>query len=173
MSNINNDLLFEFVENVDVTFWMTYYKQQIEKNHKKMIKFEVRNVERSKFTISISSIHSFAFVWKFFIMKIINATSDQYEEEDYKKWKRYCKQMKNQFTQNNVNHMTHFSNLIKIVYVNIYFKSQNNANQLWNAKIDTHSNKTYIWNEFKKFWKTISNEQSRCNRYHESCLNWL
>ena len=102
MSNIDNDLFFEFVENVDVIFWITYYKQQIEKNYKKIIKFEIRNVERLKFTIFI---FSFVFVWKFFTMKIINVTFDQYQEKNYKKWKKYCKQMKNQFTQNNVNHM--------------------------------------------------------------------
>ena len=37
--------------------------------------------------------------------------------------------MKNQFTQNNVNYIIQFSNLIKIVYVEIYFKSNNNANK--------------------------------------------
>ena len=106
MSNIDNDLLFVSAENADVTLWMIYYKQQIEKNQKKMIRLEARNVERSKSTTFTSFTHSLAFVWKLFIMKIINATSDQYEEKDYKKWKKYCKQMKSQFTQNNVNHMT-------------------------------------------------------------------
>ena len=107
MSNINNDLLFEFAENVDVILWMIYYKQQIVKNQKKMINLEIQIVERQfverqKFVISISS---FVFIWRLFVMKIINATFDQYENENYKKWKKFCKQMKNQFTQNNVNHM--------------------------------------------------------------------
>ena len=39
MSNINNDLLFEFAENVNVILWMIYYKQQIVKNQKRMINF--------------------------------------------------------------------------------------------------------------------------------------
>ena len=154
MSSTDNDLLLVFAEDVDVILWMIYYKQQIEENQKRMIRFEARNVERSKFTISTSSTHSSALVWKLFTMKIIDATFDQYEEENYKKWKKYCKQMKSQFTQNNVNHMIQFSNLIKIAYVNIYLKFQNNANKLWNAKIDAHSNKTYIWNEFKTFLKS-------------------
>ena len=45
--------------------------------------------------------------------------------------------MKNQFTQNHVNHTIQILNLIKIVYINIYFKFQNNANKSWNTKIDT------------------------------------
>ena len=158
-------MLFELIENINAIFWIIHYKQQIEKNQKKMIKFEIRNVERLKFTISISFIHFFVFVWKFFIMKIINITFDQYKEKNYKKWKKYCKQMKNQFTQNNVNYIIQFSNLIKIVYVNIYFKFQNNAHKLWNAKINIYSNKIYIWTNLKLFWKTISNEQSRCNNF--------
>ena len=50
--------------------------------------------------------------------------------------------------------MIQFSNRIKIVYVSIYFKSQSNANKLWDAKIDAHSDKQYIWNEFKIFLKS-------------------
>ena len=46
MTNINNDLLFEFAENVDVTLWMIYYKQQIVKNQKRVINFEVQIVKR-------------------------------------------------------------------------------------------------------------------------------
>ena len=174
MSSTNNDLLFESVEDADVTLWMIYYKQQIVKNQKKMINLEAQiaerqSAERQKLVISTSS---FAFVWKFFTMKIIDATSDQYEEKNYKKWKRYCKQMKNQFTQNNVNHMTQFSNLIKIAYVNTYLKFQSNANKLWNAEIDAHSNKTYIWNEFKTFLKSdieraITLQQNLLRKYRK------
>ena len=103
MSSFYNDLFFQFVENVDLFFWLIYYKQQIEKNYKKKIKFQVRIVKRSKFAIFISFV--FDFVWKLFVMKIIETTSNQYEKKNYKKWKKYCKQMKNQFTQNNVNHI--------------------------------------------------------------------
>ena len=158
---------------------MIYYKQQIVKNQKKMINLEIQIVERQfverrEFVISTSF---FVLIWKFFVMKIINATFDQYENENYKKWKKYCKQMKNQFTQNNVNHMIQFSNLIKIVYVNIYLKSQNNANKLWNAKIDVHSNKTYIWNEFKIFLKNdieraITLQQNFLKKYRKHKQNF-
>ena len=34
--------------------------------------------------------------------------------------------MKNQFTQNNENYIIQFSNVIKIAYIKIYFKSNNN-----------------------------------------------
>ena len=87
MSSIDNDLLLVFAEDVDVVLWMIYYKQQIEEDQKRMIRLEARNVERSKSTVFTSFTHSFALVWKLFTMKIIDATSDQYEEEDYKKWK--------------------------------------------------------------------------------------
>ena len=119
----------------------------------------------------------FNFVWKFFVMKIIETTSNQYEKKNYKKWKKYCKQMKNQFTQNNVNHMIQFSNLIKIAYVDIYFKLNNNANKFWNAKIDFHSNKQYIWNEFKFFLKndierTITLQQNFLKKYRKYKQNY-
>ena len=179
MSNTNNDLLFESVEDADVTLWMIYYKQQIVESQKRMINLEAQIVERqfAERQKLVTSTSSSAFVWKFFTMKIINATSDQYEEEDYKKWKRYCKQMKNQFTQNNVNHMTQFSNLIKIAYVSTYLKSQSNANKLWDAEIDAHSNKTYIWNEFKTFLKSdieraITLQQNLLRKYRKHKQNF-
>ena len=46
MSNIDNDLLFESVIDVDVILWMIYYKQQIVKNQKRMINLEIQIVER-------------------------------------------------------------------------------------------------------------------------------
>ena len=159
---------------------MIYYKQQIVKNQKKMINLEIQIVERQfverrEFVISTSF---FVFIWKFFVMKIINATSDQYEDENYKKWKRYCKQMKSQFTQNNVNYMIQFLNLVKITYVDIYLKSNNNANKLWDAKIDSHSNKKYIWIEYKVFLKSdieraITLQQNLLRKYrkHRQNLN--
>ena len=174
-------MLSEFVENADVFLWLIYYKQQIEKDHKKKIKLKTRIIERSKSAIiisfvSTSSIFALDSVWKSFVMKIIETTSNQYKKKNYKKWKKYCKQMKNQFTQNNVNHMIQFSNRIKIVYVNIYFKFQNNANKLWNAKIDVHSNKQYIWNEFKIFLKNdieraITLQQNFLRKYRKHKQN--
>ena len=172
MSNFDNDLLSEPVENADVFLWLIYYKQQIEEDHKKKIRFQARNVERFEFATSTSSVSASVLVWKLFVMKTINATSDQYEEENYKKWKRYCKQMESQFTQNNVNHMTQFSNWIKIVYVNTYLKSQSNANKLWNAEIDAHPGKQYTWNEFKIFLKNdieraITLQQNLLRKYRK------
>ena len=86
--------------------------------------------------------------------------------------------MKNQFTQNNVNHMTQFSNQIKIVYVETYLKSNNNANKLWDAEIDAHSNKQHIWNEFKTFLKsdieraiTLQQNLLRAYRKHKQNSN--
>ena len=173
MSNINKNLLLEFAEDVDVILWMIYYKQQIVKSQKRMINFEAQIVERQiierrEFVISTSSV----FIWKSFVMNIINATSDQYEEKDYKKWKRYCKQMKSQFTQNNVNHMTQFSNFVKITYVDTYLKSDSNANKLWDAEIDFHSNKEYIWVEYKIFLKSdiervITLQQNLLRKYRK------
>ena len=159
MSGFDNGLLSEFVENADVSLWLVYYKQQIEEGHKREIRLQARNTERSKSVVSISFVFiSFTFasgsVWKSFVMKTIGATSNQYEKENYKKWKRYCKQMESQFTQNNVNHMVQFSNLVKIAYADTYFKSDSNANKFWDAEIDSHSGKQYIWNEFKVFLKS-------------------
>ena len=62
-----------------------------------MINFEIQIVkrqfvERREFVIST---FSFIFIWKLFVMKSINATFDQYENENYKRWKKHCKQMKN------------------------------------------------------------------------------
>ena len=51
--------------------------------------------------------------------------------------------MKSQFTQNNVDHMTQFPDLIKIAYASTYLKSQSNADKLWNAETDAHPGKTY------------------------------
>ena len=156
---------------------MIYYKQQIVKNQKRMINLETQIVERQiierrKFVTSTSSV----LIWKSFVMKIINATFDQYEEKDYKKWKNYCKQMKSQFTQNNVNHMTQFSNLVKITYVDIYLKLNSNANRLWNAKIDFHSNEKYIWVEYKVFLKSdieraITLQQNLLRKYRKHKQN--
>ena len=61
MSNINNALFFKSAENVNVTLWMIYYKQQIVKNQKKMINLEVQIVERQiierrKLMISVTSV---------------------------------------------------------------------------------------------------------------------
>ena len=126
----------------------------------------------------VTSIFFSVFIWRFFVMKIVDATSDQYENENYKKWKKYCKQMKNQFTQNNVNHMIQFSNQIKIVYVETYLKSDSNANKLWNAEIDAHSDKQHIWNEFKIFLKsdieraiTLQQNLFRAYRKHKQNSN--
>ena len=176
MSNSDNDLLSESVENADVSLWLIYYKQQIEESHKKEIRLQARNVERVESATSTSSASASVFVWKFFVMKIIDATPDQYEKKDYKKWKKYCKQMKSQFTQNNVNHMTQFPNRIKIAYVSTYLKSQSNANKLWNAETDAHSNKQYIWNEFKVFLKSdieraITLQQNLLRKYRKHKQN--
>ena len=96
MSNINNDLFFEYVINVNVILWMIYYKQQIVKNQKKIINFEIKIVERQiverqiverqiverrKFVIST---FSFVFVEKFFIMKIINVTFNNRKKKTIK-----------------------------------------------------------------------------------------
>ena len=156
MSNINNDLLLEFAEDADVILWVIYYKQQIVENQKRVINLEAQiaerqSAERQKFVTSTSLS---VLIWRLFVMKIVDATSDQYENENYKKWKKYCKQMKSQFTQNNVNHMIQFSNQIKIVYVETYLKSDSNANKLWDAEIDAHSDKQHIWDEFKTFLKS-------------------
>ena len=173
MSSTNNDLLLESAEDADVTLWVIYYKQQIVESQKRMINLEAQIaerqiIERRELVTSTFSV----FIWKSFVMKIIDATSDQYEEKDYKKWKRYCKQMKSQFTQNNVNHMIQFSNLVKIAYVDTYLKSDNNANKLWDAEIDFHSDKEYIWVEYKVFLKSdteraITLQQNLLRKYRK------
>ena len=155
MSNTNNDLLSEPAEGADVALWMTYYKQQIVENQKRVTNLEAQTAERQtterrKPVTSTPPVPT----WKPFVMKTIGATPDQYEEEDYKKWKRYCKQMKSQFTQNNVNHMTQFPNLVKIAYADTYLKSDSNANKLWNAETDSHPDKEYTWVEYKAFLKS-------------------
>ena len=87
-------------------------------------------------------------------MKTIGATPDQYEGGDYKKWKRYCKQMESQFTQNNVDHMAQFPDLVKVAYAGTYLKSGSNADKLWDAETDSHPDKQYTWIEFKAFLKS-------------------
>ena len=177
MSNSDNDLLFEPVENADLSLWLAYYKQQIEEDHKRKIRLKARTVERSKSAITTSSVSTSSTsasdpVWKPFVMKTIETTPNQYEEENYKKWKRYCKQMKSQFTQNNVNHMTQFPDLVKIAYADTYLKSDSNANKLWDAETDFHSDKQYIWIEFKIFLKSdieraITLQQNLLRKYRK------
>ena len=170
-------MLSEPAENADLSLWLIYYKQQIEKNHKRKTRLKARTAERSESAITTSFVFTSSTfapdpVWKPFVMKIIETTSNQYEKKNYKKWKRYCKQMKNQFTQNNVNHMIQFPNLIKIAYADTYLKSNSNANKFWDAKIDFHPNKQYIWIEFKIFLKSdieraITLQQNLLKKYRK------
>ena len=75
-----------------------------------------------------------------------------------------------------MNHMIQFSNQIIIVYVETYFKSNNNTNKLWDAKVDVYSNKQHIWNEFKIFLKndierTITLQQNFFKAYRKNKQN--
>ena len=77
------------------------------------------SIDSSTFFVSMQIIKS----KKFFSIKIIDEKSDKYNEDDYLKYFKYIKQMKLQFSQNDVEQRINESNRKKLDYAMTFLTS--------------------------------------------------
>ena len=143
MTELNEKFILQkFEQKASQIEWKIYNNQQIE--------LIIRRLQATTQTLAVSA---FRRNEKFFHIKIVEQIFEKFAENFYVEWVVFVRIMKNQFDQNDCDNFASNSNRFKIFHVEIFLKKNINAQLLWQAERTTHSDRKFIWNEFKNFLK--------------------
>ena len=143
MTELNEKFILQkFEQKASQIEWKIYNNQQIE--------LIIRRLQATTQALAVSVSRRSE---KLFHIKTVEQTLEKFAENFYVEWIVFVRVMKNQFDQNDCDNFASNSNRFKIFHVEIFLKKNINAQLLWQAERTTHSDRKFIWNEFKNFLK--------------------